>query len=160
MGVMVEGKCNTSTWLTTYRRGLCIGAKLCHLTFPLSLILQASLATRYWFFILLNIALLLIEFIPSYQCFKESCPRLAALPLSSLFPRRCTQNSLCNSSSCDFVPERADMETDCTAKKEICVTSGLDKNEEQQRWVCFTFLTPHSFNLFIYFFCNRERQCW
>lgn len=79
----MQSICQTSTWLTTYRSSLCIRARPCHLTFPLSLILQTSLATRYWFFILLNIILPLIEFTPGYQCFKEASPPLTVLPGSS-----------------------------------------------------------------------------
>lgn len=71
----MQSRCQTSAWLTIYTRSLCIKARPCHLTFPLSLILlQTSQATSYWFFILLNIALPLIEFKPAYPCFKEAKP--------------------------------------------------------------------------------------
>lgn len=70
----MQSRCQTSAWLTIYRSSLCIKARPCHLTFPLSLILQTSQATRYWFFILLNIALPLIEFKPAYPRFKEAKP--------------------------------------------------------------------------------------
>lgn len=102
----MQSICQTSTWLTTYRNSLCVRARPCHLTFPLSLILQTLLATRYWFFTLLNIPLLLIEFTPDYQCFKEASPPLTVLPGSSNPQRGHTRCLPSISSSCEYLPER------------------------------------------------------
>lgn len=145
----MQSTCQTSIWLTTYRSSLCIRARPCHLTFPLSLILPTLLATRYWFFILLNIVLPLIEFTPGYQIFKEASPPFTVLPGSSPPLRMHTRNLPSSSSSCVFLPEREDMEIDNTCKKEICVSSNLDKNQEQQRWVwgCFNFFPPRTFKM-------------
>lgn len=112
------------------------------LKFPLGLNIQTSLATSYWFFIPLNIALPLIEFTPCYQCLKESCPPHPAPPRWSLFSWRRTSNLPCWSSTRASLLGRDDMETDHRGKNEICVSSTLDKNQEQQRWVtsCFTLL--------------------
>lgn len=79
----MQSWCQTSTRLTTYRSSLRVRARPCHLTFPLSPVLPTLLATRYWFFIPLNISLPLIEFTPDYQCFREASPPLPALPGSS-----------------------------------------------------------------------------
>lgn len=138
----MQSRCQTSTWLTTYRSSLCIGARPCHLTFPLTLILQTLLATRYWFFILLNIPLLLIEFTPEYQCFKEASPPLTVLLGSSHRQTGHTQSLPSISFSCEYLPERGDMDFDNTGRNEICVGSNLDKNPEKQRWVwgCFSSL--------------------
>lgn len=151
----MQSRCQTSTWLTTYRNSLCVRARPCHLTFLLSLILQTLLATRYWFFILLNIPLPLIEFTPDYQCFKEASPPLTVLPGSS-HPQRGYVRSLPSiSSSWEFLPEREDMDVDNAGKSEICVSSSLDKNQEQQRWVwgCFTSFFPRKFQ-------NDWQQRW
>lgn len=146
----MQSRCQTSTWLTTYRSCLCVRARPRHLTFPLSLILQTLLATRYWFFIPLNISLPLIEFTPDYQCFEEASPPLPGL-LGSSHPGRGHTLSLPSiSSSCVFLPEREDMESGITGKTEICVSSSLDKNQEQQRWVwdCFSsFFPPTNFKM-------------
>ena len=104
MGVLLRGKmqsrCQTSVWLTTYRGCLCSRARPCHLTFPLSPIPQTLLATRYRFFILLNIPLPLIEFTPDYQCLKEASPPLTALPGCSHPRRGHTRSSPSIRSSC------------------------------------------------------------
>lgn len=101
----MQSRCQTSTWLTTYRNSLCVKARPCHLMFPLSLILQTLLATRYWFFILLNIPLAVNRIysvsrrppLPS-QCSRdllthkegtlEACPPLAPVVRSYLRKRR------------------------------------------------------------------------
>lgn len=98
----MQSWCQTSTWLTTYRSCLCVRVRPCHLTFPLSLILQTLLATRYWFFILLNISLPLIEFTPDYQCFKEASPPLTVLPVSSHPQSGHTRRLPSISFSCEF----------------------------------------------------------
>lgn len=89
-----------------------------------------------------DIALPLIEFTPCYQCLKESCPPLPAPPRWSLFTWRRTSNLPCRSSTRASLVGRDDMETDHRGKNEICLSSNLDKNHEQQRWVtsCFTLL--------------------
>lgn len=88
---MGGGKCNLDVRqafdLPLTEASLCIRARPCHLTFPLSFILQTLLATKYWFLILLNILLPLIEFTPDYQSLKEaSPPRTVVLGYSH--PRR------------------------------------------------------------------------
>lgn len=102
----MQSRCQTSTWLTTYRSSLCIRARPCHLTFPFSQILPTLLATRYWFFILLSIPLLLIEFTPDYQCFKEASPPLTVLPGSSHPQRGHTRSLPSISSSCIYLREK------------------------------------------------------
>lgn len=90
---MVRGKWNLDariTRLITYRGSAYVRVRPHRLTFPLGLILQILLATRYRFFILLNVPLLLIEFKPDYQCLKEACPPFIALPGSFPPDERCT----------------------------------------------------------------------
>lgn len=105
-----------------------------HISTP-SLILQILLATRYWFFILLNIPLPLIEFTPDHQYLKEASPPLT-VRLGSSHPQRGHTRCLPSISfSCLYLSEGEDMEIDNTGKNEIYVSSHLDKNQERRRWV-------------------------
>lgn len=147
--VKMQSRCQARAWFKHLQKQppwIRVGPR--RLKFPLGLNLQTSLATSYWFFIRLNIALPLIEFTPCYQCLKESCPLLPAPPRWSLFTWRRTSNLPRRSSTPASSLGRDDMEADHRGKNEICVSSTLDKNQEQQRWVtsCFTLL-PWAFKL-------------
>lgn len=138
-----QSRCQTHSCLTTYRSSLCVRARPCHLTFPLNLILQTLLATIYWFFILLNIPSLLIEFTPDYQCFKEASPPHTALPGSSRAQRGCTWRVSSISFSYECLREREDVEMDNTGKNEISLCSNLD----QSGWVSHSFFFLSNFKI-------------